>query len=477
MTPRLHRRALLVFLAVVAFTQLSFHRALFNRNNGNVWSRIALTFAVVEHGTLAIDPYLAHTQDWSQHAAHRYSNKAPGPALLSVPFYALQRALQGAPADEDAERAAREVAAYVANAVTSIVPTLVALALLFRVGVRRFGLAPLAALGLCGAWATGSLALPYTVVFFGHQSAAAFFAIGMCLTLDGKPTAPRIFWAGLCMGLAVACDYLAGALVLLWTVWLLWETRALASARWKLLAAWALGGLGPALGLAAYHHACFGGIFTTPYARDVINPQFLELNSPGVPSLDRLADITVRPFRGLFYATPLWLLVVLALDGRRARARSVLVAAGAATVAFFAFLSATPAAHGGFCIGPRYAVALLPLALFLLVPAVQLVPRAFALLLALSTAMMLVGCLTEVLPHRALTDPYRDALFPMLIQDVQTPQRSLLVACGLTKVQALCAYLALWAATWAWLWARLRRETAPAAEEIACALEVTGAPV
>lgn len=476
MTSRLQRRALLVFLAAVAFTQLSFHRTLFNRNNGNVWSRLALTFAVVEHGSFTIEPYLAHTQDWSRHEGRTYSNKAPAPALLAVPLYALQRALHGANEEREADRRAREVAAYVANAATSIAPTLVALALFFRVFTRRFGLAPLAALGLCGAWATGSLALPYAVVFFGHQSAAAFLAIGLCLTLDGELAPRRLFLAGLSMGLAVASDYLAGAFVLLWTAWLAWETRSRGPLRWKLLAAWVMGGLGPALGLALYQKACFGGFFTTPYASAVINEQFLALNTPGAPSLDRLADVTVRPFRGLFYATPLWLLVALALDLRGARMRSVTAVAGLATVLAFAFLSATPAAHGGFCVGPRYAVTLLPLALFLLVPAVESVPRLFAVLLAASTAMMIVACATEVLPHRAYADPFREVLFPVLLQNTETPQRSLLVAAGLTKLQAVGVYLGLWAAVWAWLWSVLRprsRELAP----VSRAEETTGVPV
>lgn len=472
------RRVLGVFLALVAFTQLSFHRELFGQNNGNVWARLATTLALVEDGTPVIDRFAENTPDWSRHERRFYSNKAPGPALLATPGYALQHVVQGWLDVDEASTRARNVSLYVANATTAVLPTLVALALLFGVLRRRFALAPLAALGISAAWGVGSLALPYSITWFGHQSAAAFLAIGMCLTLDAgaraapgtRPGPRRLALAGLMLGLAVACDYLTGILVVVWTAWLFLDSREPGRggllrglrAHRTALGAFVLAGLVPALGLALYHAACFGSPLRTPYDADVLNPRFVAQNTLTWPSLDRLLDLTVRPYRGLFYATPLWILIGVGLDRLRRERDGALVAAAVGVTLVFAWLACMPAAFGGFCLGPRYAVPALPMAALLLVPAVRLVPRLFAALLAISTATMLLGCVTDVLPGRAQREPFRAVLVPTLLGDRPSPQHSLLESLGWSRVECLVAYLLLWGLAWGWFAWRLRPATEPA---------------
>lgn len=453
-----HRGPLALFLATVALIYLTIHREQSDPNNGNVWSRAALMFAIVEHHQLSIEPYLTRTDDWSRAAGRYYSNKAPGPPLLAVPVYFVQHLVQRAFGVADDDGRARNIAVYLANAVTGVAPTLLALGLLWLVLVRRFALPPLAAYGLCTAWATGSLALVYGPIFFGHQSAAAFFAIGMSLSLleleaavDGR--APRLFWAGLAMGAAVACDYLAAIGVAVWTVWLAARVRF----DRRLLGAWILGGLPAALVLAAYHHACFGSPLRTAYSAAVSHPQWAALNTLGAPSLDRLADVMVRPWRGLLYCTPVWALAALGLDQLRRRAREwpELWAAAVAALVYLLVLAALPSSYGGFCIGPRYIVSALPLLLLLLIPAVELVPRLFAALTALSTVLMLIAALTDPLPNEGYRDPYRERLLPLLAADqtagqLSVPHDLLHLSVG----ASLGFYLVLLAATWAWLWHR-----------------------
>src|SRR5437867_6129209 len=98
-----------VFLAVVALTYASITRGL---TDGNSWARMGLVFAVVERGELNIDPVIRTgvTHDWSQAGGHYYSNKAPGPAFLAVPFYFVQHVVQKAIGVNDDSPAARDVA-------------------------------------------------------------------------------------------------------------------------------------------------------------------------------------------------------------------------------------------------------------------------------------------------------------------------------------------------------------------------------
>ncbi len=458
-----YRVEMVVFLAVVAFTYLSISRPF---GDGNPGSRIGLTLSIVERGELNIDRLVAAgaTEDWARHGGHFYSNKAPGPALLAVPLYFVQNRIQRAMGVADDNSRARWVATYLANVETSIVPTLLALPLLLTVLMRRMTLSPGWAFALCGTWAVGSMALPYSVMFFGHQSAGAFFAIGACLTVlelegDGEPRPRVIALAGLAMGLAVVSDFLAGALVGVWTVYLAWRT-ALAP---RVLAAWAVGGAGPLAVVMAYDAVCFGSPFTTAYNLSILNPRYVPIAGWEWPSLDRLLDITVRPWRGMFYATPVFALTLVGLARLRgdARGRPEVIGAAAGVVLYFGLLAAFPSSFGGFCIGPRYFTPALPLALLLVAGAARTMPRLFGMLLLASTLLMFVATLTEPLPDERFKDPFRDVIFPMLAQDGPSAMRNLFTSfLRFSLVGALLAYLAIWAGLATWLRSRLRRREA-----------------
>src|SRR5262245_857024 len=175
-----YRVELAVFLAAVAFTYASISGPL--RLDWTHWARMGLVFSIVERGVLNIDTFAEdQTGDWALSRGHFYAGKAPGPSLLAVPFYFVQHRLQRALGVADDNGHARELALYIANLATSVVVTLGALALFWVVLERRFGAA--VGFALAGTWAVSSLALPYSLLLYGHQTAAAFFTIGLCLSL------------------------------------------------------------------------------------------------------------------------------------------------------------------------------------------------------------------------------------------------------------------------------------------------------
>jgi hypothetical protein len=444
-----HRRQLLVFLGLVAFFHLSIARDLSHWNHGNEWSRIVTTFALVEHGTFAINAYSdVETGDWSRFEGNTYSNKAPGPAVLAAPFYLLQYLVEKIIDVQPSDWRARNTALYLARLTTTTLPTLFALLLLFLVLVRRYELAPFPALLVCGGWALGSLGFLYSVVYFGHQTAAAFFAIGMCLSLlDDK----KLLWAGLSMGVAVASDYICILPVAGWTAWLFYTHRS-----WKKRKPWILGGGIVAVLLLLYHRACFGSFFATPYSDGIVNPQWRALNTTVAPDFKRLTDITVRPWRGLFYCTPLWALALVTLDGIRKEKKELMVAAGTILVFFF-YLTMLPSSFGGWCIGPRYFVCALPLMALLLIRPARELPRLYVALLAISVGMMLVAALVDPLAAEQFKDPFREYLIPLMEQNGDSPQANLLGhLLGLTRMQSWVAYMLLFGGAWVWLWRSLR---------------------
>lgn len=461
-----YRKELVVFLCVIGFTLTSISRDLAYPNRGNELARIATTCAIVESGTFVIDSYRDLTADWSLSGGHYYSNKAPIPALLATPFYFVQYHLKTFLGLPTGTLEARNEAMQVAKFFTTTLPTLLALALLFYVLLNRFHLAPLTALAVCSAWAVGSLSLVYSVMFFGHQTAAAFLAIAVCATiLELDRRTPRfrvIFLAGTAAGISVGSDYIAAIPVMVWTIWLLWRTASL-TGRQAIRGAWILGGAGPALVLMAYHYACFGSPFKTPYALDVMNPQFIPLNvlTPFDPG--RLYQITLSPWRGFFFANPVWILSFLGLANliwrRKFAADAEILAAAVAWIATWGYLTLLPGSFGGWCIGPRYIVAILPLAAFLLIAPARTMPRAFFLLLQISAIMMLLVALVDPLPDERMMNPWTQRLIPFLLSNSPLGQKNLFMQIpGVSLLQAMIGYLTVWAIAGCWLAKRLSPE-------------------
>ncbi|HEX6096948.1 MAG TPA: hypothetical protein VF432_11540, partial [Thermoanaerobaculia bacterium] len=116
-----------------------------------------------------------------------------------------------------------------------------------------------------------------------------------------------------------------------------------------------LGGLPFAIALMAYQYAAFGSPFRTAIA--TTNPAFLDdekwLGVFALPKLDALWGITFSPYRGLFFIAPI---LVLAAIGVR-RGKTILIAVLLTLLVNASFNGW----HGGYSIGPRYVLQVVPL--------------------------------------------------------------------------------------------------------------------
>src|SRR5262249_53333646 len=109
-------------------------------------------------GTASIDRYASDTGDLGYYKGHYYSDKAPGLAIFTLPFYALTRALGVGSESEPNE-------IHLLALFGSLVPMLVFL-LMIASFVERFepgfGLPTATLVGL------GSLLLPFSTMLFSH---------------------------------------------------------------------------------------------------------------------------------------------------------------------------------------------------------------------------------------------------------------------------------------------------------------------
>jgi hypothetical protein len=458
--PPLHA-AVFLLLALVYLYAFPYFDAL---RSANELPRVLTTQEIVERRTFRLDARAAELGSRFDIAptpgGHLYQNKAPGPSLLAVPAYLVLKALGFTSV---------RVSTWAFRISVVALPSAIFLLFFYRLG-RRFSTDEQACRTGLAAYAIGSPAMPYSLVFMSHQPAAvcAGSAFVAAVTLVRAPAARRrwvlALLVGLFAGLSVMMDYqsfIAAALVGLYLL-------AFSPRRFRDSALAVAGVLPPAVGLAAYHTVCFGGPLKTGYA--LSNPVHAQglLGLVG-PSLQSYYHTLIDPSNGLVVLMP-W--VVLALVGfvalmasRRWRRQCgpeallcVLVLAG-----YLLFMgSLVPSfSRAGWCVGPRYMTVALPFVAWLAIPGFALAgrwwpTRTLAQALVVASAIVFVSAATTY-PHwpEGLRNPLYELVFRLLWNGYAVHSLGTLV--GLTGLLSLVPYYTLVGALAFWLLSGHRR--------------------
>jgi hypothetical protein len=386
--------------------------------NQNV--RFDLVRAVVEDHTLVIDRFARNTGDLARRGDHHYCDKAPGVSFLGVPAYAAVHATAGPPTTPDALASATWITTVIAIAIPSAIAVAFFAGLAGALTIRS---GPAAALAV--AWALGTLAWPYSTVFYGHQLVAALLVIAFALLVPIRrrkvePTALRVGAVGFLLAGAVVVEYPAALASI---VIGLYALSVVPARRYPLLIA---GSIVPGLALAAYHAAAFGGPLTLPYEFSTQPHRHMGFfMGLGAPDPTALWSILFSDYRGLFYASP-WLLLALPGSvrlGFRGFGREVAVCV--AIVVLFMWLNASLVDwQGGWAMGPRYLVPAIPFLALLAggvilpsaQPAAPAVRRgawiAAAAFVGYSVFLMLVGTAVKPEVPSHIQRPYQQYLLP-----------------------------------------------------------------
>ena len=348
-----------------------------HNNNANPYSRYATLMAFAEDHDFAVDAYRNTTCDWAHTPDGRYySNKAPGPTLLALPFYLPMDAIVVAQAKDRKERDARRLEArsalldYLAVGLQAIP---FALLVMFAANVLAARGVSRPAIELCAlAMLFGNTASLLMNMYYGHGM-AALLTLGLAFALLGR----HLVLAGLLFGLNVLSDYGSALFLPILVAMVLvpsgrdWKTGLARLSRF------ALGGLGPLLVFAAYHAYCFGGPLTLPNKYQ--NPVFVDAGGHALwgvlsylPNPHIVYALLFGPRRGLLVTQP-WVLLLIGLlilwawrrrawtAQRLAAARIVLPLALGGLFVLFVMNASFGGWHGGVCPGPRYLSAVLPL--------------------------------------------------------------------------------------------------------------------
>jgi hypothetical protein len=347
-------------------------------------SRLDMVVAVVDDGTFQIDNYVENTVDYAKVGEHYYSDKAPGAAFLGIPVYAVLKkgfldssimdSLMDRLADNEALKATlREegtgllehkvrfaIAQVALTFVASALPTALMGALIYRL-LARFTARQWPRILVVLGYGLLTPAFAYAGAFYGHQlSAACLFAAFYLVFVGMKPLSTfSLLTVGLLLGYSVITEYpsiLIVGILFLYTLYRLSDQRRIG---WVILP-----GALIAAGWMTYNTAIFGSPLELGYSYSEL---WTEQHHTGFMSLtwphwEVIWGITFSPFRGLFVLSPLLLLAMpgFVLWWRSGEHRPEFWVALTSAVIVFLFNSSSIMWWGGYAIGPRYLLPMLP---------------------------------------------------------------------------------------------------------------------
>ena len=429
-------------------------------HSANELPRVYLVRAIVDGQTFAIDRdarRFGPTADISPSGGHLYSNKAPGSSLIVVPVYAAVKWTLGEPS------LARSM--WLCRIVAGVVPSLLFLWLLWGF-LARFAPEPEIRRLVLVAYALGSMAMTYALLYYSHQLSAVCIAsawILACDVVDRRRGVATMLAVGLLAGAAPLVDYqaaFAGLPVAVYVVARMWWWPRRELVRALALAAGAAAV--PIAMLLAYHAACFGSPWRTGYNASQTFAVYHQQGFLGMtrPHAAALWGSLLSADDGLLTLAP-WL--VLAIPGaivlwRRGERGHVAVAVAVAVVMVL-FVSSLTFWRGGWCVGPRYITVMLPFVLPLVAAALGAL-RARPLALgavagAIVAAVVVYAGSAATFPYwpDSLRDPLYEVTFHLLRDGAAAP--NLGRALGLPMLASLVPFVLLVAGVTGWAIARL----------------------
>ena len=375
-------------------------------NNPNEVTRVYAVAALIDDNSWSIDAPIQRwggVDDKAIRDGQLYSSKAPGTTLVGAPIYQLYR-LVGPALDK------RSLTWFLRVVVG--VPFSLFLMLLIRREILASSDEDRAD-GVLLCMGLGSMLYPYTLVFAGHAMATAMVFAAYVYGRRSDPKGMLLF--GLCAAAAPAFEYPhAIAILPLGLRFILAQGAAQIPRR---IAFGVAGGLLPILATCFAQAQMFGSFSKTGYSF-LENTAYKDLHGDGffglsVPQIDRLGASLFSLELGLFVFTPVLLLGAYGLFRHPpplfAHERRWI---GALIALELLFLASHGGWRGGWSIGPRYILPIVPfLALGL---AGHFRPWLLGSLAGLS--ILLCGIPSAIYPHlsEVFSNPWSSFVLPAL---------------------------------------------------------------
>jgi hypothetical protein len=377
----------------------------FRQPNCNTASHYALVQSLAE-GARTIDALHGQSCDVSWWHGHYYANKAPGLALVTVPWYLALKAvgllrpdpLSAAPYPA-AMRALPRRDLWLMGLWGAVLPSILLLFLLRREAER---VSPGSGIAAAATLAFATLLLPFAGLFFSHALGAMLnFAAFSCLSRRRTPR--RIAASGVLVGFATAVEYPNAILAVLLLAWVLIESKErLRHAAYYLSAC--VVGVAPLLAFDWWVfrsplHLSYVGAVSRPgrTGHDVLGANTKGFFGVGLPTLPHLVHLLVGE-RGLLMTAPVLALAPIGFVRLwRTGHRNVATVLAATAITYLLYNAGYYIPLGGAVPGPRFLIAILPFVVLALSAAITAAPRLWSGFVALGTVVLLSADLTQPL--------------------------------------------------------------------------------
>lgn len=405
--------AVLAFLVIPIFPHLP---------SANEFSRWSLAAAIVERRSFEISPEISLLGDRIIDVAmldgNLYSNKAPGGSLAAVPAYLLARTLVGPPNRDNLR------ATVTAMRLGICTLPLLALCIWFALHARRAGIATKRIAFAIAIMLFGTPLCAYGMLLFSHAlTAVALFGAWLLLFGDSRlRESTRELAAGLLIGLAAISEYptaIPGAVLFACAL----RRRGLAGGLRI-----AAGALPMLAALALYNHAVFGSVFalSSSFERSAVYRQLSRSGLWGValPSPRIAARLLFDPTKGLLVFSPVLVLGLAAIPAaRRQLSPAAFWSLTLAPLSLILVYAGYPNWHGGWTVGARYLVPVVPFLayLFLMDRPRPVDPFLLPFLLGASAAAIALTTLVFPFVSEGYAFPWASFAAPLLAKGLVAP--------------------------------------------------------
>ncbi len=215
----------------------------------------------------------------------------------------------------------------------------------------------------------GSLIFPYTGTFFSEPLCTMFMILSFLFIIKNETlyekvphTGKNYFYSGLFLGLAIVTHISAVLSVPFYYAFILGQTtkEKVSIKAFRSSGLYFTGGLIIFCGLLLYYnYARFGDVFETGRSVQLIN--YAYYSNP----LSGMYGLLLSPGKGFFIYTPVVLLSIIFWKSFHKYYPHLSITVLAMIIIRIFFIASRSDWHGGFCIGPRYFVIIMP---FLFIP-------------------------------------------------------------------------------------------------------------
>ncbi|MFA6450891.1 MAG: tetratricopeptide repeat protein [bacterium] len=333
----------------------------------NVMARMDLIYSIVYRDSLNIDGYRENTIDAARKDGHYYYSGGPGTVFPGAAILYAYKTLSG----DNNPNPYNSVPLRIITILLVSLPA-AALAVMLFAFLGYFTAAVRDRLALTLAFSFGTLAFPYSTLFYTYLPALAlcFGAFLIAERFRRKDAFPNwaVFVSGFMLAYAFICSFDCIMITAPMAAYIFFSLKDK-----NKIVFFLLGAIPPAVALLVYNRACFGSLLTVGifhmnqpewaitgnrFARRLLSPQPI-----------KILTTAALPGQGIFWLSPFLLFSIPGFAAmfrdKDLRARAALFLAVAAL--YLLANSAFPVAwQGGFAVRPRY---MTPAMIFLAVPA------------------------------------------------------------------------------------------------------------